>query len=269
MSDTTILLELEPPLATIRLHRPGRMNAVDETLYRELAAALARCVADERTRCIVLTGSVLRRGGEAKPAFCAGADLKRHAAGERDEEEQRTYIRLAHATALAVWRCPKPVIAAVNGPARGAGTELALACDFVLMAEGATLGLPEIRLGTFVGGGVTHVLPRLVGLTRAKELVYTGAVVDAHRAVELGLALRACPLAELESAARALALELAAAAPLPLALAKQHLQAASERDIEHALAQEQAAILQCMQTRDWHEGVRAFAERRAPRFEGR
>lgn len=268
MSYTTIDLSREGPLSVIRLNRPERMNAVIEAMYLEIEDALEGARGDAETRCLILTGSVLRREGSEKQAFCAGADLKQHSTGERGPAERRAYIRLAHGTVRRIFEFPKPIIAAVNGPARGAGAEMALACDFLLMADEATLALPETGLGTFVGGGVTHTLPRLVGLARARELVYTGRVVDGPEAVRLGLALRCCPLPRLAEEARALALDLAGKAPRSLELAKRHLQRSPALDIGTVLDAEAEAILDCMETEDWHEGLRAFAERRKPRFSG-
>jgi enoyl-CoA hydratase len=161
------------------------------------------------------------------------------------------------------------VIAAVNGPARGAGTELALSCDLLLIAEEATLGLPETGLGTFVGGGVTHVLPRLVGLARAKELVYTGRVVGGETAVALGLALACYPVARLPGEARALAMEISEKAPIPMAFAKGYLQRSPSLDMETVLELEAEAILACMESDDWKEGLSSFSEKRTPKFIGR
>jgi enoyl-CoA hydratase len=269
MDHHTIRLLRHDPVALVRLHRPERMNAVIEQMYLELQDALAMAAAAEAVRAVVLTGSPLVRDGVTRPAFCAGADLKAHAAGTRTAADQRRYITLAHDTVARMIGLGLPIVAAVDGPARGAGTELALACDLVLMTPEATLGLPEIGLGTFVGGGVTHLLPRLVGLQRARELVYTGRVVAGPEAVELGLALRCVPRERLLEEALALAAELAAKAPVSMALARRHLLEAPGRSLREALAAETEAILECMATDDWHEGHRAFAERRPPRFTGR
>ncbi len=205
-----------------------------------------------------------------KQAFCAGADLKKHSAGERSPKQKGEYIRLAHETVLRIYTFPKPIIAAINGPARGAGTELALACDFILMAEGATLALPETALGTFVGGGVTHILPRLIGPARAKELVYTGKVIDGRAAIELGLALGCHPVTQLLEAARDLSRWTSPKKhPFPSVLPKNLLQHSPQLDIETALELETKAILTCMKSEDWHEGLLAFSEKRKPRFVGR
>lgn len=269
MSYRTIEWNVDGPVGTIRLNRPERMNAVVEEMYRELRDVLDAARDDPAVRCLILTGSVLRRDGVEKQAFCAGADLKKHDAGERGPAERRAYIELAHETTRAIHEHPKPVLAAVNGPARGAGVEMALSCDLVLMADGATLALPEIGLGTFVGGGVTAILPSLVGPARARELIYTGRVVDGPTAVELGLALESHPLEALEARARELASAIAEKAPISVGLAKRLLREASGSDLGAALDRETEAILSCMETADWREGVRAFVEKRKPKFEGR
>jgi len=269
MGYETIEWSVDDAVGTLRLNRPGRMNAVNEEMYRDIGAVLDSARDDPAVRCLVLTGSVRRRDGIEKQAFCAGADLKEHGAGTRGPAERRAYIELAHETTRHIHDHPKPVIAAVNGPARGAGTEMALNCDLILMAEGATLALPETGLGTFVGGGITHILPGLVGLARARDLVYTGRVVDGPAAVAMGLALECHPVATLLDRARRLALELADKAPLSMALAKRLLQRGPGLSLEEALGEETEAILSCMETEDWREGIRAFAEKRKPRFRGR
>lgn len=269
MPYTTIQLERRGPVAIVRLNRPQRMNAVIEEMYEEIGQALSVCGGDPELRCLVLTGSVLYKDGVAKQAFCAGADLVKHAAGERTAAERRAYIELAHRTVLELFRFPRPVLAAVNGPARGAGTEMALACDLVIMAEEATLAFPETGVGSLVGGGVTALLPRLVGLGRAKDLVYSGRVIDGREAVRLGLALRAVPVAELEEVTLQYARQLAARAPLSIALAKDLLQRPQTEELAVVLRREAEGILSCMESEDWAEGARAFTERRAPRFKGR
>jgi enoyl-CoA hydratase len=245
------------------------MNAVIEEMYAEIRDALEHASADPDLRCLILTGTKLSRKGVEKQAFCAGADLEKHSTGARNAQERRRYIRLAHETTRRIYEFPKPIIAAVNGPARGAGTELALCCDLVLMAEEATLALPETGLGTFVGGGVTHLLPRLIGVSRAKELVYTGRVIDGRTAVELGLALASYPVAHLIDEALSLAREIAEKAPISIALAKRLIQRGPDLDYSAALERETEAILTCMESADWSEGIRAFVEKRKARFLGR
>jgi enoyl-CoA hydratase len=145
---------------------------------------------------------------------------------------------------------------------------MALACDFLIMAEDATFALPEAGLGSFVGGGVTYLLPRQIGLSKAKDLIYTGKIVDGRAAVELGLALACYPLSRLLEESQALALQLSDQAPVSIAKAKSYMQRAPDLNFVTALQREGEAILSCMNTRDWREGLRAFNEKRKPRFMG-
>jgi enoyl-CoA hydratase len=244
------------------------MNAVIEQMYLDLRTVLAQAENDPETRAIILTGSVWKRDKGDKQAFCAGADLKKHAAGERTPFQKREYILLAHDTCRMIYEFPKPIIAAVNGPARGAGSEMALNCDLILMADTASIGFPETSLGTFIGGGVTFHLTRMIGLTKAKELVYTGRILDGQAAASLGLALASHPLDDLMDQAFALARNLAEKAPISMKFAKEQLQKALSRDLQTALLVEAEAILACMTTRDWQEGIDAFAEKRKPVYKG-
>jgi enoyl-CoA hydratase len=265
----TILYLKEGAVGTIRLNRPERMNAVIEEMYRELQDALEKARTDDAVRVVVLTGSVLKRQGSEKQAFCAGADLKKHASGERTHADKRAYILLAHETTRRMYDFPKPVIAAVNGPARGAGAEMALNCDFIFMAEHATLAFPEATLGSFIGGGVTRHLTSMLGLPRAKDLIYSGRVVDGREALDMGLALRCVPLERLMDETMTFARAIAENAPLSLRFAKRQLQNAELLDMETVLALEADAILTCMDTEDWLEGVRSFNEKRKPIYKGK
>lgn len=163
MSYEAILYDMRDGIAEIRLNRPHRLNAVTQTLYDELNDALSRAEADKDARVVLLTG-------EGR-AFCVGADLKEHKAG-RTAFDRRQYLQGEQIVCKRLMLLKKPVIAAVNGFALGAGAEVALASDFVLMARSAQIGLPEISIGNFLGGGVTLLLPRLVGLAKARELVF-------------------------------------------------------------------------------------------------
>ena len=155
MGYTTIEFDLEDGIGIIRLNRPHRMNAVIEEMYTEIQQVLKAAETDPAVRAVILTGSVREKNGVAKQAFCAGADLKKHAAGDRTEAQKRKYIMLGQHATRALYEFSKPTIAAVNGPARGAGVEMALNCDFVFMAHDATVALTETSLGTFIGG-VSH-----------------------------------------------------------------------------------------------------------------
>ena len=269
MSYDTIEYQVEDNLGILKLNRPERMNAVIEEMYEEIQEVLRLAGANEQIRVLILTGSVLKKGDVLKQAFCAGADLKKHSSGERSHAQKREYIMLAHETTRKIYEFPKTIIAAINGPARGAGAEMALNCDFIFMAEDATLGFTETGLGTFVGGGVTYHLPRIIGLVKAKELVYSGKIVDGKTAVDLGLALKCFPVDRLIHESKVFAQALAEKAPVSMLLAKKRLQQSPALDIETVIHLEAEAILSCMDTEDWHEGIRSFNEKRKPIYKGK
>jgi len=253
----------------IRLNRPERMNAVIEQMYLDIQDVMKHAECDDEVRVLILTGSVLKKGDVERQAFCAGADLKEHSAGQRTHAQKRQYIMLAHDTTGIIYEFPKIIIAVVNGPARGAGSEMALACDFIFMAEDATIAFPETGLGTFVGGGVTSHLPAIVGMMKAKEIIYTGRVISGRDSVSLGIALQCFPVDRLFDEAMAFAKNLSEKAPISMRLAKKRLQNSFGLDIETVLHLEADAILSCMDSEDWHEGIRAFNEKRKSEFKGK
>jgi len=205
-SERPILYDRRERIAWIRLNRPHRLNAVSEPLYEALEAAVADAEQDDGVRAIVV-------GGEGR-AFCVGADLKAHRERERTAAERRAYAWAGQRACARLQDCPKPVVAAVNGYALGAGAEMALSCDFVVMAEEAEMGFPEVGLGTFLGGGLTYLLPKLVGLGKARELIMLGGRFTGRQAATLGLVMKAVPLAQLLS--RKLDQPLTIAIPDPL-----------------------------------------------------
>ncbi len=269
MAYETVIYECRDGVGILRLNRPERMNAVIEQLYLDIQDVLEKAGKDDSVRALILTGSIRRSPKGDKQAFCAGADLKEHKKGERSPWQKREYILLAHETTRRLYVFPKPVIVAVNGAARGAGSELALNGDFLLMADTASIAFPETGLGTFVGGGVTSHLGKLIGRQKAKELVFTGRVLDGPAAVEMGLALKSYPIAELMPAALELAAVMAKKAPISMKFAKTILNQAESLDLQTALMIEAEAILACMTTEDWREGIVAFAEKREPEYYGR
>lgn len=269
MSYSTIIFETLEKIGVIRLHRPERMNAVIEEMYEEINDILSIVESDDSLRVLILTGCVWKREKGDKQAFCAGADLKKHSKGERTPFEKREYIMLAHRTTERIYQFSKPIIAAVNGPARGAGTEMALNCDFLIMADSATIGFPETSLGTFVGGGVTYHLSKIVGMQKAKELIYTGKILNGKEAVQFGLAYESFPIETFWENVIEFARNLSEKAPFSMKFAKKLLQKAPLLDIDTVITLEAEAILACMTTEDWHEGINAFMEKRKPVYKGK
>ncbi len=260
MNFETIIYKKTAGVAEIRFNRPHRLNAVVKQLYDELLMALDDAEQDRDLRTLILTG--------AGRAFCVGADMKEHGKGERSAFQRRQYLRGEQAVCKRIYTLSKPVIAAVNGYALGAGAELAIAADFILMAESAELGLPEISIGTFIGGGISHLLPQLVGLAKARELVFLGERISAKEAVTIGLANRVYPDAEFRDQVQAFAQRLADKAPLSMELAKEHLNNGINRGFDNALITELEGMMFCTTSKDWQEGVDAFAEKRRPVFKG-
>lgn len=255
-----VIVERDGSVATVRLNRPDRLNAVSLDLYRALELALRGLARDRAIRAVVLTGT--GRG------FCVGADLKAHGDRRLDARERAAYVRAAQKAALALQSFPRPVVAAVNGHAIGAGLELALSCDLTVIAQEAKLRFPEAALGTFVGGGVTYTLVQRVGAARARELLLLGDFFTPEQALAMGLANRVVPAERVVGEARELAARLAANAPVSIRHLKQILHRVTHARARAIMALEARALLECMRTRDWAEGVKAFAEKRPPQFVG-
>jgi enoyl-CoA hydratase len=255
----TVLTNTSNGIAEIRLNRPERLNAVVQQLYDELNEALTLAEKDRNVKVIVLTG-------EGR-AFCVGADLKAHKAG-RTPFDRRQYLLGEQTVCKRLMELKKPVVAAVNGYALGAGAEMAIASDFMIMAESAQIGLPEIGLANFLGGGITFLLPKLVGLAKARELVFLGERIKGQEAVRIGLANRVFPDEGFLQKAREFALQLTEKAPFSMQLAKRQLTFASEGTLDAALTAELEGMTFTGTTKDWQEGVDAFAEKRKPHYKG-
>lgn len=253
------LYEFDDDIARIRLNRPDRLNAVNPALYDGIESGLDRA-AEDGARVVVLEG--------AGRAFCAGADMKAHGEERRSSEERREYVWSAQDTCEAVQTHPVPVIANVHGYAIGAGAELALSADFVVAATDAEIRFPETSLGTYVGGGITYTLSRRVGQARAKELILSAATLSGSEAASEGVATTAVPESELDGRVAELASTLASHAPIPMQYAKSQFDRVSNATRDDVLAAEAEALLACMRTDDWQEGIDAFAEDRDPSFAG-
>ncbi|MGW3124985.1 enoyl-CoA hydratase/isomerase family protein [Streptomyces sp. NPDC001123] len=249
-------------VAHLTLDRPDALNALTPDQRDHVIHLLGEASADPEIGAVVITGT--GRG------FCAGADLRGTATGERVPGDVARTIRLgAQRLVAAVLDCEKPVIAAVNGTAAGLGAHLALACDLVLAAESARFIEVFVRRGLVPDGGGAYLLPRLIGPHRAKELMFFGDALSAPEAERLGLVNRVVPDADLPKTARDWAARLATGPTRALALTKQLVNASLDTDRTAAFAAEAAAQEINMTTRDAQEGVRAFVERRSPDFQGR
>lgn len=260
MADDPVLARRDGRVLVLTLNRPERLNAVTPALYERLIEQLEGADGDPGVRAVVLTGN--------GRAFCAGADLKAHAELPPTGEERRRYAQTAQRANLLLQTIGAPVVAAVNGHAIGGGLELALSCDFLFVAEEAKLRLPELALGTFVGGGVTYTLAERVGVPKAREILYLGDFMLGREAAEIGLADRALPAAEVLDAALERAARLAAQAPRSMAALKRIMGSAGRRPRETTLAAERDALAELFGTADWQEGIDAFREGRTPDYRG-
>ncbi len=252
-----ILVSTEAGVATVMLNRPDRYNALGSQIVGELGEALEEIEGSGEVRVMVLTGA-------GEKAFCSGVDLKERA--EMDADERWSHNRALGAFVERLARLQVPTIAALNGLAFGGGLEITLACDFRIAVEGARFALPEVGIGIVPGAGGTQRLPRLVGPTKAKELILTGRRIDAGAALEMGLISGVVPAGSLMDEALALAGEIAANSPLALAYAKAAVDLASETAIEQGLRYETAAIRATLSSEDYGIGLAAFAEKQKPEF---
>ncbi|HTK36098.1 MAG TPA: enoyl-CoA hydratase [Caulobacteraceae bacterium] len=251
-------VERDGAVGLIRLHRPEALNALSDALMNELAAALAAFEADEGVGCVVLTGS--------DKAFAAGADIKEMAGKTYAEAYRQDFITRNWEAAA---HCRKPVIAAVAGYALGGGCELAMMCDFILAADNARFGQPEINLGVVPGAGGTQRLTRFVGKSKAMEMVLTGRMIDAAEAERCGLVSRVVPLAELVPEAMKTARTIAGLSPIAVMMAKELVEAAYETPLGQGVALERRLFQSLFGLEDQKEGMAAFVEKRKPVFKGR
>ncbi len=250
-------LEARDGIARVRLDRPAMLNALDTDLALALAEGLAGLTLDRRVKAVIVTG-------EGR-AFCAGGDLRWAQAQPGGPAAGLHQLAGAFHRAIAEIRhMPKPVIAAINGVAAGAGFSLALACDFRVMAEGAALRQAYTTAGLSIDGGGTFTLPRLVGLGRALEIAAFDPVIDARVALEWGLVNRLAQDAEAE--AEAMSRDLLGRSLTSFAWSKRLLSDAFDRPLEVQLERERAGIVACAGLPDGEEGIRAFTEKRKPFF---
>ena len=259
-----VLLEVRNgSIVTLTMNRPDRLNALNNTLTTALLETLSRISADHSIHVVVLTG--------AGRAFCAGGDLGAIGKGREkgDAAELAPLLRSGMQAVIKMRTMPQPVIAVINGAAAGAGMNLALAADIRIASEDAVLGQNFAKVGLFPDYGGTFFLPELIGPSRAAEMFYTGEMIDAKKALSMGLVNHIYPQAQLEAEAHAFAQKIANGPQIVIRNIKQAVFARCEKELHVALEREVEHQLQCFHSQDCREGIRAFMEKREPKFEGR
>ena len=260
MEYQNLLFEVQDGIATVTINRPKVLNALNADVLTELADAFDRICNDPDIRVAILTGA-------GDKAFVAGADISQMVdfnplLGEK-------FAALGQNSLAMIERCPKPVIAAVNGFALGGGTEIAMACDFIYASEKAKFGQPEINLGILPGFGGTQRLPRLVNKNLAMELVLTGDMIDAQQALRIGLVNKIVPPEELMDAVKKTAGKIASKGQIAVRLVKECIQNGMDIDLDNALRLEKQAFAILCASEDQKEGMKAFMEKRKPEFNDR
>jgi enoyl-CoA hydratase len=255
-----IIYEKSEAIATITLNRPEALNAFSKEVEDEVLQALEDIRNDENTRVVILTGA-------GEKAFSSGADIK--AMKGMNALKARELSLRGEKICNALENLEKPVIAAINGYALGGGLEVAMACDIRIASENARMGQTEINIGLIPGWGGTQRLTRLIGRTKAKELVFTGKMIDAKTAEQLGILNMVVPADKLKETVRQFAAELAQKAPVALKVAKALINKGAEISLDAAITLEREGFGVVASTEDLQEGVSAFTEKRKPIFKGK
>jgi enoyl-CoA hydratase len=255
-----IVYEKSEGIATITLNRPEALNAFSKDVVEEVLLALENVKGDETVRVVVLTGA-------GEKAFSVGADIK--SMTEMTTLEARNLSFMGERLCYAIENLEKPVIAALNGYALGGGLEVAMSCDLRIASEAARVGQTEINIGLIPGWGGTQRLTRLVGKSRAKELVFTGKMISAGAAEQLGIVDMVVPRDRFKEAVRQFASELASKAPVAMRVAKVLINKGADIGLDSALALEREGFAVVASSEDVKEGVSAFTEKRKPTFRGK
>jgi enoyl-CoA hydratase len=255
-----IIYEKSEGIATITLNRPEALNAFSKEVVEEILRALEDVESDENIRVIVLTGA-------GEKAFSAGADIK--AMAGMTALKARELSLMGEKLCVTLENMQKPVIAAINGYALGGGLEVAMSCDLRLASENARMGQTEINIGLIPGWGGTQRLTRLVGMTKAKELVFTGKMIDAKTAEQLGIVNMVVPADKFREIVRQFAIDLALKAPVAIRVAKALITKGADMSLDLALALEREGFGVVGSTEDLKEGVAAFTEKRKAVFKGK
>ncbi|MGB9181164.1 MAG: enoyl-CoA hydratase [Pyrinomonadaceae bacterium] len=263
MSDELIKVAEDDGIVTVTLNRPEKLNAFVGHMRRDLAVALEQASSDRAVRVVVITG--------AGRAFCAGGDVAymEELCKRGDADEFERLLGAARRVITAIRVMTKPVVASINGPASGAGFNLALACDLRIASSSAKFCQSFVRVGLHPDWGGTYFLPRIVPPNKACEMFFLGDAIDAEEALRLGILNRVVAPEDLEAETRKLAERLRDAPPVSVAAAKHAVYMSDKEELERMLQYETESQLLCFQSRDGREGLRAFLEKRAPRFQGR
>ena len=255
MAYNTIIVDIEDQVATIRLNRPDALNALNAELLSELSSAIAEANANEKVRCLILTGS--------EKAFAAGADIT--------EMAEKSFVDVFTSDMFndeieTISRCRKPIIAAVSGYALGGGCEIAMMCDFIIAADTAKFGQPEINLGVVAGIGGSQRLTRFVGKSKSMEMHLTGRFMDAEEAERAGLVSRVVPAKKLMDEANSAARKISEKSMLATMAVKEAVNRSYETTLREGLLFERRLFHSLFATEDQAEGMAAFAEKREPQF---
>ncbi len=260
MELNTIIFTLEDDIATITFNRPNALNALSSELLKEFAQALDNLATNEAVRALILTGS-------GDKAFVAGADITELATF--DALQGKVFAKAGHDVLGRLQALPFPVIAAVNGYSLGGGTEVALACDFIYASDNAMFGLPEIKLGLIPGFGGTQRLPRLIGKNMAKEMIFTGRMIAANEAQQIGLVNKVFPSESLMESVLQTAQEITRKGRVSLRAAKEAVNSGMDVDLATGCRMEIDAFALCIASEDAKEGTAAFLEKREAKFTGK
>ncbi|WP_027389657.1 enoyl-CoA hydratase/isomerase family protein [Chrysiogenes arsenatis] len=260
MTFQNLLVVTDDSIATVTINRPQALNALNAEVISELEMAISALQNDEAVRVIILTGA-------GEKSFVAGADIK--AMAQMSASESRAFAHAGQRTVSLMQQGAKPIIAAANGFALGGGLELALACDFIYASAKAKFGLPEVGLGVIPGFGGTQNLTRRIGAGRAKELIFTGRVISAEKALAWGIVNEVCPPEALLATVLDVAREIATKGPLAVSRAKEAVQSGANMALDDAYRLEAALFGTLFATDDQREGMNAFIEKRPATFVGK
>lgn len=262
MDAAEILVDVSADIATVTFNRPEVRNAITYAMWRQIPNIVSDLEKDSRVRVVVIRGA-------GEKAFIAGADISQFEEVRSDMERAKVYNEATMAAMRSLWNCEKPLLAMIHGYCMGGGCAVAVACDVRIAAAGARFGIPAAKLGLAYSQGAARFLVSVVGPAHAKEMLFTGRVFDASEAKSMGLLNMVVPEDALERTTYDIAKTIAANAPLSVQACKLVINSCLLDPEQRDMGEIEAAIRRCFDSRDYKEGVRAFMEKRAPRFEGR